>query len=80
MRRPRNSPRPGDPTTSRQARILRTLGGTVFLCGVALALIGIVSFYRTFGEGVGRYSWCAFIGLAMLLTGAKVFQAGTALD
>jgi hypothetical protein len=59
-----------DPNHTSTRRILRRLGPIVAGIGLLLTVIGIGSFFASFGSfGPPRYFWCAFLGMPLLFVG-----------
>jgi hypothetical protein len=59
-----------DPKHTSTRQTLRVLGPTVAGIGVLLIVIGIGSFFASFGSfGPPRYFWCAFLGMPLLFAG-----------
>ena len=59
----------------REARsVLRVIGPVIALAGLVLTIIGIGSFFSSFGSfgGSPRYFWCAFLGLPLLAVGSGI--------
>jgi hypothetical protein len=62
-----------DPQHRETRRLLRILGPGVVLAGLILTVIGIGSFFASFGTfGPPRYFWCAFLGLPLLGLGSAI--------
>ena len=56
---------------------LRVVGPLILGCGGILTLIGLGSFFMSFGSfDPPRFFWCAFLGLPMLVFGAAITKAG----
>lgn len=66
--------------TSQQARVRRTLRGVglaVLALGGWLTLIGVGSFFASFGSFESpRYFWCAFLGMPLLFVGGVMTMFG----
>jgi hypothetical protein len=62
----------------RQVRsVLRTLGPVILVIGLAFTVVGIGSFFASFGSfGPPRYFWCAFVGMPLVVAGIAITQAG----
>jgi hypothetical protein len=62
-----------DPKHSSVRSVLRIVGPTVAGIGLLLTLIGMVSFFTSFGSfRPPRYFWCAFLGLPLLGVGLAI--------
>ena len=65
---------------SQQARVRRTLRGVglaVLALGGLLTLIGVGSFFASFGSFESpRYFWCAFLGVPLLFVGGVMTMFG----
>ena len=58
-------------------RLLRVGGPIILLLGVALLIVGGVSFFGAFGGGgTPRYFWCCFAGMPLVFLGAMMCQIG----
>ena len=59
-----------DPKHSSTRRTLRTLGPILAGIGLLLIVIGVGSFFASFGSfEPPRYFWCAFLGMPLLFVG-----------
>ncbi|MFO0952491.1 MAG: zinc ribbon domain-containing protein [Isosphaeraceae bacterium] len=84
MRKASPSPSPlNDPSLLAVRTALRVAGPLMLLTGLALTVIGFVSFFSSFssiatGEFTGppRYFWCAFVGMPLLFLGVGTSAAG----
>ncbi len=66
-----------DPKHEQTRRILRLIGIPLLILGVALVVIGIVSFFRAFGGmEPPRHFWCAFLGMPILFVGGVLTSYG----
>ena len=55
--------------------VLRTVGPIVLVTGLIFTIIGLASFFGSFGDfgaGPPRYFWCAFIGLPLMGFGMMI--------
>lgn len=75
--------RPVNPAADRQRAMLRTFGILLVVSGAILTLIGMVSFFSSFGEMPNfgepmgpRYFWCAFLGLPLIGFGSFLLKLG----
>src|SRR5690348_6185388 len=57
---------------------LRIAGPVLFAIGLIFTVIGVGSFFATFGtfEGPPRYFWCAFVGMPLMFVGASLSMFG----
>ena len=58
---------------------LRVFGPLCVFVGGIFAIIGFVSFFKSFGnpsQGGPEYFWCAFIGLPLIGAGVKMCKVG----
>ncbi|MGD0383318.1 MAG: hypothetical protein ABSA77_07360, partial [Thermoguttaceae bacterium] len=62
-----------DPQHSDIRDLLRVIGPLVAGVGLIFTIIGIGSFFSSFGSfEPPRYFWCAFIGLPLLAVGGSI--------
>jgi len=62
-----------DPRHSQTRDLLRIVGPLVFAVGLLFTLIGLGSFFASFGSfEPPHYFWCAFIGLPLLGAGGAI--------
>jgi hypothetical protein len=62
-----------DPQHDQTRDFLRILGPTVLVIGVIFAVIGVGSFFSSFGTfEPPHYFWCAFIGLPLIAVGSAI--------
>ncbi len=65
--------RPIDPEHKQWRKILQILGPVVLGIGGLLTLVGLVSFFASFGSfGIPRYFWCAFVGIPLMGLGSTI--------
>jgi hypothetical protein len=58
-------------------RTLRRAGIVILILGGLLTLIGIGSFFASFGSfGPPRFFWCAFLGIPLLFVGGAMTMFG----
>lgn len=58
-------------------RILRRAGLVILALGGLLTLIGVGSFFASFGSfGPPRFFWCAFVGMPLLFVGGAMTLFG----
>ena len=56
-------------------KMLRLIGPLVFILGLVLTLVGLGSFFSSFGSmQPPRYFWCAFLGLPLMTAGGAISQ------
>jgi hypothetical protein len=66
-----------DPRHSTTRSILRTLGPTIVAIGLVLMVIGMGSFFSSFGSfEPPKYFWCAFLGIPLLFVGVAMSMFG----
>src|SRR5579864_9225306 len=66
-----------DPRHSATRTVLRILGPCLAGIGLVLTVIGVASFFSSFGTfEPPRYFWCAFVGLPLLFIGIALSMAG----
>ncbi len=64
---------PGGPRHEDTRAVLRTIGPLTALVGLIFTIIGLGSFFLSFGSGgFPSYFWCAFIGLPLLGIGVGI--------
>ena len=64
---------PGGPRHTEVRSVLRVVGPALLLVGLILTVIGMASFFSSFGTGgMPRYFWCAFIGLPLMGLGGGI--------
>jgi len=62
-----------DPSHKDRRAILRVVGPVVLGIGLLFAVVGIGSFFASFGSfGSPRYFWCAFVGLPLAAVGMAI--------
>jgi hypothetical protein len=55
--------------------LLRVVGPVVLAVGVIFMIVGIGSFFASFGSfGPPRYFWCAFVGIPLMAVGGAICQ------
>jgi hypothetical protein len=55
--------------------LLRVVGPVVLAVGVIFMIVGIGSFFASFGGfGPPRYFWCAFVGIPLMAVGGAICQ------
>ena len=65
--------RPIDPRHEDVRAVLRLVGPAVALVGLLFTVVGIGSFFSSFGTfEPPRYFWCAFVGLPLLAIGVGI--------
>lgn len=65
------------PQQSRIRRTLRRAGLAILALGALLTLIGVGSFFASFGSfGPPRFFWCAFVGMPLLFVGGAMTMFG----
>jgi len=58
-------------------RVLRVGGPIVALAGFGFVVVGMASFFMSFGgSGLPRYFWCAFVGMPLLFVGTVMCMFG----
>jgi hypothetical protein len=68
---------PQDPTYTGARNAMRLAGPIVFAIGLIFTIIGLASFFMSFGGfDPPRYFWCAFVGLPLLFVGGGLTQFG----
>jgi hypothetical protein len=66
-----------DPKHSQSRTVLRTLGPVIAGIGLLLMVIGIGSFFSSFGSfEPPRYFWCAVVGMPLLFVGSAMCMYG----
>jgi hypothetical protein len=66
-----------DPKHAGTRLVLRTLGPGLLLVGLVLVVVGMVSFFSSFGtHEPPRYFWCIFLGIPLLFGGAALSMFG----
>jgi ribosomal protein L40E len=65
-----------DPEQYRELRaLLRAVGPAIAGLGILLTIVGLVSFFKSFGGlEPPRYFWCAFVGLPLAAVGIGISQ------
>jgi zinc-ribbon domain len=64
-----------DPRHSTTRAVLRVAGPVLAGIGLLLIVIGMASFFSSFGTfGPPRYFWCAFVGMPLLFVGLVLSQ------
>lgn len=64
---------PIDPRHSETRAVLRVVGPGIALVGLLFTVIGIGSFFASFGSfRPPQYFWCAFVGLPLLAVGVGI--------
>jgi len=72
-----NNDRETNPSQSVIRNRLRTIGPILIGIGVLLMLIGLASFFSSFGSGEPpRYFWCCFLGAPILFAGIVLSSFG----
>ncbi|MCI0335337.1 MAG: zinc ribbon domain-containing protein [Planctomycetes bacterium] len=62
-----------DPRHENLRSILRVVGPSVAAVGLVFMVIGIGSFFLSFGSfGPTRFFWCAFVGMPLLFVGVTI--------
>lgn len=62
-----------DPLHTQTRNFLRIVGAAAIIVGVIFAVIGIGSFFSSFGSfEPPRYFWCAFVGLPLIALGGAI--------
>ena len=62
-----------DPRHQEKRAILRTIGPILVAIGLVFAVIGIGSFFSSFGTfGPPRYFWCVFVGMPLIAVGVSI--------
>jgi len=62
-----------DPKHNQTRGFLRVLGPAIAVLGLIFVVIGLVSFFSSFGSfQPPRYFWCAFIGMPLLAVGVGI--------
>lgn len=65
------------PRQSGTRRLLRWVGLVILGLGGAFTLIGMGSFFASFGSsGPPRYFWCVFLGMPLLFVGSAMTMFG----
>ena len=65
------------PKHKRVRSFLRVAGVLVTASGLVFLIIGMVSFFSTFGGGgPPRFFWCCFVGMPLLFVGAAMCMFG----
>jgi hypothetical protein len=68
--------RPIDPRHEAIRGFLQVVGPLVAFVGLAFTVVGLVSFFSSFGSfQPPRYFWCAFVGLPLLAIGSTMIKA-----
>jgi hypothetical protein len=58
-------------------KTLRIAGPVIFLTGAICTVIGLISFFASFGSfGMPHYFWLAFIGMPLMFVGGVMCQFG----
>jgi hypothetical protein len=66
-----------DPTHATTRAVLRTLGPIIVGIGLLFMLIGLGSFFSSFGSfEPPKYFWCAFVGMPLLFVGTVICMVG----
>ena len=66
-----------DPNHSTARIILRTVGPAIAVMGLLLIVIGMGSFFSSFGSfEPPKYFWCAFLGIPLLFVGIAMSMFG----
>lgn len=64
-----------DPRHEKIRSVLRVVGPAIAAVGLLLMVIGIGSFFSSFGSfGPPRYFWCVFVGMPLLFVGGVISQ------
>jgi len=62
-----------DPQHNEARNALRVVGPSVLIVGILLTVIGLGSFFASFGTfGPPRYFWCVFLGLPLMGLGGAI--------
>ena len=62
-----------DPRHREKRSALRVIGPAIAITGLVFTVIGIGSFFSSFGSfGTPDYFWCAFVGLPLVAAGALI--------
>ena len=65
------------PQHNRARTFLRVVGPLVAVVGLIFLIIGVVSFFSSFGSvGSPRYFWCCFVGMPLLFVGSAMSMFG----
>ena len=68
-------PDPLDPGHNNVREVLRVAGPAVLALGVVFMIIGVGSFFASFGSfEPPRYFWCAFVGIPLMGVGGALCQ------
>ncbi|MBN1124982.1 MAG: zinc ribbon domain-containing protein [Sedimentisphaerales bacterium] len=65
-----------DPQHSAIRAILRTIGPIVLIMGILFTIVGVASSFLSFGSGIPRLFWCAFVGLPLIGIGSMMIKLG----
>jgi RNA polymerase subunit RPABC4/transcription elongation factor Spt4 len=66
-----------DPGHNATRDVLRIVGPIVTLVGLGFIVVGVTSFFVSFGSfGPPRYFWCAFVGMPLLFVGLVLSSCG----
>ena len=66
-----------DPRHEAVRSFLRVAGPAVVLVALIFSIVGVVSFFSSFGSfEPPRYFWCLFVGMPLLVLGAALSQYG----
>ena len=70
--------KPIDPEHGKKKQVIRYIGIALLVVGAILILIGLGSFFASFGSkgGPPRYFWCAFLGMPISFVGTVLTGYG----
>ncbi len=68
-----------DPGHTAKRNVLRIAGPLILLVGALFLIVGVGSFFMSFGGfGPPRYFWCVFVGMPLIFIGKVMSVAGFA--